>query len=117
LDDNNQDTFLSINGSEFISAGKAVVTLPFVLGIDILDNATLDLAHGLAVIPKLSFEGPLERGEVGGIFAVSKQTAAVKDLQELLDRYAELLGPHLVDGSAMEPVALRLKDPDKLINF
>ena len=94
-----------------------MVTLPFVLGIDILDNATLDLAHGLAVIPKLSFEGPLERGEVGGIFAVSKQTAAVKDLQELLDRYAELLGPHLVDGSAMEPVALRLKDPDKLINF
>jgi hypothetical protein len=31
-----------------------------VLGIDILDNATLDLAHGLAVIPKLSLEGQLE---------------------------------------------------------
>ena len=42
----------------------------FVLGIDILDNATLNLAHGLAVIPKLAFEGQLERGGVGGIFDV-----------------------------------------------
>jgi hypothetical protein len=42
----------------------------FVLGIDILDNATLNLAHGLAVIPKLAFKGQLERGGVGGIFAV-----------------------------------------------
>jgi hypothetical protein len=32
-----------------------------VLGIDILDNATLDLAQGLAVIPKLALEGQLER--------------------------------------------------------
>ena len=39
-----------------------------VLGIDILDNETWDLAHGLAVIPKLAFEGKLERSGVGGIF-------------------------------------------------
>ena len=86
MDDNKEDTFLSINGSEFVSVGKAVVTLasgkkvPFVvasdlvhevvLGIDILDNTTLGPALGLAVIPKLAFEGQLERGGVGGIFAV-----------------------------------------------
>jgi len=131
MDDNKEDTFLSINGSEFVSVGKAVVTLasgkkvPFVvasdlvhevvLGIDILDNATLDLAHGLAVIPKLAFEGQLERGGVGGIFAVCKQTAAVKDLEELLDGYAGLFGTHLVDGCAVEPVDVRLKDPDKVV--
>jgi len=94
VDDNKEDTFLSINGSEFVSVGKAVVTLasgktvPFVvasdlvhevvLGIDILDKASLHLAHGLAVIPKLAFEGQLDGGGLGGIFAVCKQTAAVK---------------------------------------
>jgi len=93
LDDNKEDTFLCINGSEFVSVGKVLVTLtsgkkvPFVLasdlvhevvlGIDILRNATMDLAHGLAVIPKLAFKGQVER--VGGISAVCKQTAAVKD--------------------------------------
>jgi len=57
LDDNKQDIFLSINGSEFVSVGKAAVTLasgkkvPFVvasdlvhkvvLSIDILDNAAV----------------------------------------------------------------------------
>jgi hypothetical protein len=86
LDDNKEDTFLSINCSDFVSVGKAVVTLAsgktvpfvvasdlvheFVLGIDILDIATLDLAHGLAVIPKLAFKGELERGGVGGIYTV-----------------------------------------------
>jgi hypothetical protein len=73
LDDNKEDTFLSINGSEFVSVGKAVVTLasgkkvPFVvasdlvhevvLGIDILDNATFDLAHGVAVSPNSLSKG------------------------------------------------------------
>jgi hypothetical protein len=70
----------------------------------------LDLAHGLAIIPKLACKGQLERGGVGGIFAVCKQTAAVKGLEELLDRYAELFGPHPVDGCAMEPADVRLKD-------
>ena len=84
-----------------------------VLGVDILDNATLHLAHGLAVILKLAFEGQPERGGVGSIFAVCKQTAAVKDLEELLDRYAELFGSHPVDGCVMDPVNVRLKDPDK----
>ena len=32
-----------------------------VLGIDILDKATLDLAQGLAIIAKLALEGQLER--------------------------------------------------------
>ena len=72
-----------------------------VLGIDILDNATLDLAHGLAAISKVAFEGQLQTGQLGGIFAVCKQTAAVKDLEELLDRYAEFFGPHPMDGCAM----------------
>jgi len=133
LDDNKEDTFLSINGSEFVSVGKAVVTLasgnkvPFVvasdlvhevvLAIDILDNATLDLAHGVVVIPKLAFEGQLERGGVGAIFAVCKETAAVKGLKEVLDKYAELFGPYPVDGCAMEPVdvSVRVKDPDKVV--
>ena len=73
MDDNKEDTFLSINGSEFVSVGKAVVTLasgkkvPFVvasdlvhevvLGIDILDNATFDLAHGVAVSPNSLSKG------------------------------------------------------------
>jgi hypothetical protein len=86
LDDNKEDTFSSIIGSEFVSVGKDVITLasgkkvPFVaasdlvhevvLGIVILNNATLYSAHGLAVIPKLAFEGQLERGGVGGIFDV-----------------------------------------------
>jgi len=39
----------------------------------------------------------------------------VKDLQELLDRHAELFGPRPVDGCAMEPVDVRLKDPDKVV--
>ena len=86
LDDNKEDTFLSSNGSDFVSFGKAVVTLPsgkkvpfvvasdllheVVLGIIILDNATLELAHGLAVIRKLAFERQVQRGGVGGIIAV-----------------------------------------------
>ena len=81
MDDNKEDTFLSINGSEFVSVGKAVVSPAsgkkvlfvvasdlvheVVLGIDILDKASLHLAHGLAVIPKLAFEGQVERGRVG----------------------------------------------------
>jgi len=48
------------------------------------------------------------------MFCVCKQTAAVKDLEERLDRYAELFGPHPVDGCAMEP-DVRLKDPDKIV--
>jgi len=44
-----------------------------------------------------------------------KQTAAVKDLEELLDRYAEFFGPYPVDGCAMESVDVRLKDPDKVV--
>ena len=86
-----------------------------VLGIDILDNATLDLAHGLAVIPKLAFEGQLGRDGVGVIFAVCKQTATATDLQELLYRYAELFRPHVVNGCAMKPVDATLKDPDKVV--
>jgi hypothetical protein len=39
----------------------------------------------------------------------------VKSLEELLDRHAELLGSHPVDGCAMEPVDVRLKDPDKVV--
>jgi hypothetical protein len=39
----------------------------------------------------------------------------VKDSDELLDRYAELFGPHPVDGCAIEPVDIRLKDPDKAV--
>jgi len=39
----------------------------------------------------------------------------VKNLEELLDRYAELFGPHPVDGCAITPVDVRLKDPDKVV--
>jgi hypothetical protein len=124
LDHKKEDTFLSINGSEFGFVGNAVVSLASgkkltfvvasdlvhkkVLGIHILDNAMLHLAHGLAVIAKLAFEGQLERGGLGGIFAVCKQTAAGKYLEELLDKYAEL-------SCAMEPVDIRLNDPDKFV--
>jgi hypothetical protein len=73
------------------------------------------LPNRLQINPKLTFEGQLERSGVGGIFAVSKQTAAVKDLEELLDRCAPLFGNHPVDGCAMEPVDVRLKDPDKVV--
>jgi len=131
LDDNTEDTLLFMNGSDFVSVGKAVLTLAsgkkvsfvvasdlvheVVLGTDILDNATLYLAHGLAVIPKLAFEGELERSGVEGILVLCKQTAAVKDLEKLLDRYFELFGPRPVDGCAMELVAVRLKVPDKVV--
>ena len=110
LDHKKEDTFLSINGSEFGFVGNAVVSLASgkkltlvvasdlvhkkVLGIHILDNAMLHLAHGLAVIAKLAFEG--------------QQTAAGKYLEELLDKYAEL-------SCAMEPVDIRLNDPDKFV--
>ena len=39
----------------------------------------------------------------------------MKNLEELLDRYAELFGPHPVDGCAITPVDVRLKDPDKVV--
>jgi len=109
LDDNKKDTLSSINGSKFVSVGKAVVTPAsgkkvlfvvasdlvheVVLGIDILDNATLYLAHGVAVILELAFERQLERGGVGGIFAVCEQTAAERDLDELWIDMLSCLGP------------------------
>jgi hypothetical protein len=75
----------------------------------------LDLPHGLAAIPKLAFEGQLERGGVGGIIAVCKQTAAVSDIEGLLDIYAESVELYLVDSCAMEPVDVELRDPDKVV--
>ena len=37
------------------------------LGIDILGDATLDLAHGFVVIPKLALDGQLERSGFGEV--------------------------------------------------
>ena len=39
----------------------------------------------------------------------------MKSLEELLDRHAEWCGSHPVDGFAMEPVDVMLKDPDKVV--
>jgi len=91
-----RDVFISIQGMGLESIGMANVkldsgvTVTFVVakglvheavrGMDILGDATLDLAHGLAVIPKLAFDGQLETGGLGG-----EQTAAEEDLQILLD--------------------------------
>jgi hypothetical protein len=67
-----------------------------VLDKDVLGTETLDLAHGLAVIPELVFDGRLDEGILGGIFAFPEQAAAAKDFEEALNSYAELFGPHLM---------------------
>ena len=49
LDENKEDTVLSINGSEFVSVGKAVVTLasgkkvPFVVASDLVHEVVLGI--------------------------------------------------------------------------
>ena len=61
-----RDVFISIQGMDFESIGIAEgLVHEVVLGMDILEDAMLDLAHGLVVIPKLAFDGQLERGGLG----------------------------------------------------
>ena len=63
----------------------------------------------------LALTGELEKGGVGGIFGLQSQTEAAKDIEEILNKFAELLGSHSSEGCSMEPVEIRLKDPDEVI--
>ena len=47
-----------------------------VLGMKVFGTATLDLGHGLVVIPELDFDARLEEGGVGGSFAFQDKTLA-----------------------------------------
>ena len=128
-----RDVFLSIPGMDFESIGTADFTLhpgatltfvvakgllhEVVLGMDILGDATLDLAHGIVFIPKLAFDGHLQRGDLGGTCGSQEHIATVEDLQILLNNCSDIFGPHPGVGSAFVPAAITYKDPDKIVRF